>query len=289
MSTIPPNTSTPRKSTPGTSNPGTSNPSTAPPNPTNQGTAAVKPPISVNNVHKEFILGSSAIASLKTAVLWWRKRRKPLHINVLKGITFDVNAGECVAIIGRNGAGKSTLLSLIAKIYKPTKGTIQTHGRIAPLLELGAGFHPDLTGVENVEFNAVMLGLTRKQVKERFDEIVAFSEIGEHIYAPVRTYSSGMLARLGFAVAIHVDAETLIVDEVLSVGDFEFTKKCQERLKQFKENGGTILLVSHSHETVLDFADRAIWIQQGLIEMEGDPKTVYDHYLKRSQSDLATH
>lgn len=243
------------------------------------------PPISVRDVHKEFVLSNTAIGSIKTLLVWWKRRSKQ-HINVLKGVSFDVQRGECVALVGRNGAGKSTLLSLIARIYKPTQGSIVTHGRIAPLLELGAGFHPDLTGAENIEFNAVILGLTRKQVRERFDEILAFSEIGDHIYAPVRTYSSGMLARLGFAVATHVDAETLIVDEVLSVGDFEFMEKCVKRLQEFKASGGTILLVSHAQDTVRAFADRAIWLQHGTVQMEGDPATVLEQYLRHSESDL---
>jgi ABC-type polysaccharide/polyol phosphate transport system ATPase subunit len=244
-------------------------------------------PISVRDIHKEFVISNSAIGSIKTLLVWWKRRSKQ-HIHVLKGVSFDVQPGECVALVGRNGAGKSTLLSLIARIYKPTKGSIVTHGRIAPLLELGAGFHPDLTGAENVEFNAVILGLTRKQVKERFDEILAFSEIGDHIYAPVRTYSSGMLARLGFSVATHVDAETLIVDEVLSVGDHEFMLKCMARLTKFKQDGGTILLVSHSAETVKAFADRAIWLQHGVVQMEGEPSAVLEQYMLHSESDLGT-
>jgi lipopolysaccharide transport system ATP-binding protein len=245
----------------------------------------VRPAISVQDIHKDFVVSNNAIGSLKTLFVWWKRRSKQ-EIKVLRGITFEVQPGECVALVGRNGAGKSTLLSLIAKIYKPTKGKISTQGRLAPLLELGAGFHPDLTGAENIEFNAVILGLTRKQAHARFDEILAFSEIGDQIYSPVRTYSSGMLARLGFAVAVSVDADTLIVDEVLSVGDYEFTQKCLNRLTEFKRAGGTILLVSHIQETVKMFADRAIWLQHGIIEMEGKPDEVIERYLKFSESDL---
>jgi lipopolysaccharide transport system ATP-binding protein len=249
-------------------------------------TASEAAPIIVRDIHKEFVLSNSAIGSIKTLLVWWKRRSKQ-RLQVLRGVSFTVNRGECVALVGRNGAGKSTLLSLIARIHKPSQGSIETHGRIAPLLELGAGFHPDLTGAENIEFNAVILGLTRQQVKERFQEIVAFSEIGDHIYAPVRTYSSGMMARLGFAVATHVDAETLIVDEVLSVGDFEFTQKCLARLTQFKEDGGTILLVSHAPDTVRTFADRAIWLQHGVVQMDGDPSVVLEQYLNHSESDLS--
>ena len=244
-----------------------------------------KPAISIQDIHKDFILSNSAIGSIKTLFVWWKKRSRQ-ELKVLRGITFDVMPGECVALVGRNGAGKSTILSLIAKIYKPTSGRIITNGRIAPLLELGAGFHPDLTGAENIMFNAVVLGLTRKQVRERFDEIVAFSEIGDHIYNPVRTYSSGMMARLGFSVAVHVDADTLIVDEVLSVGDFEFTQKCLARLTKFRKEGGTILLVSHAAETVKLFADRAIWLQQGVVQMDGEPEAVLEQYFQRSESDI---
>ena len=208
-----------------------------------------KPLIEIRDVRKTFTLTNTAIGSLKTLLLWWQKRSQ-IEVEVLRGISFDVMPGECVAVIGRNGAGKSTLLSLIAQIYRPTSGTINIHGRIAPLLELGAGFHPDLSGIENVEYNAAFLGLSKKQIKERFDSIVEFSELGPHMNAPVRTYSSGMIARLGFSVAIHVDADILVVDEVLSVGDFEFTLKCMNRLKEFKKSGGGILLVSHSNETV---------------------------------------
>lgn len=241
--------------------------------------------ISVRDIRKDFVLSNTAIGSLKTLVVWW-KRRSRTELNVLRGVSFEVRGGECVALVGRNGAGKSTLLSLIARIYKPTSGSITTNGRLAPLLELGAGFHPDLTGAENIEYNAVILGLTRKQVKQRFDEIVAFSEIGTHIHAPVRTYSSGMVARLGFSVATHVDADILVVDEVLSVGDFEFTQKCMERLSEFKRKGGTILLVSHAQETIKMFADRAIWLQHGTVQMDGKPDEVLAEYLARSESDL---
>jgi len=241
--------------------------------------------IQVTDLQKSFVVNNKAIGSLKTLVVWW-KRRSVHRLNVLKGITFDVKKGECVALIGRNGAGKSTLLALLARVYKPTGGSIKINGRVAPLLELGAGFHPDLTGAENVLYNAVILGLTRAQVKERFNKIVEFSELGNHIWAPVRTYSSGMMARLGFSVAIHVDADVLIVDEVLSVGDFEFAAKCFKHIQEFKANGGTILLVSHQAEAIQAFADRAIWIQHGEIRMIGKPDEVIPIYREKSESDL---
>jgi lipopolysaccharide transport system ATP-binding protein len=236
--------------------------------------------ILVRNVHKEFIVSHSGIASIKTLLLWWR-RRALVKKEVLKGISLTVLGGECLAVIGKNGAGKSTLLSLLARIYKPTSGAITINGRVAPLLELGAGFHLDLTGVENIYFNAVILGLTRQQVQERLPAIIEFSELGDAINAPVRTYSSGMMARLGFAIAIHVDAEVLIVDEVLAVGDQRFEAKCLERVEQFRQEGGAILLVSHQLETVRKFADRCIWLQDGVVEMEGNPEEVIQAYSLR--------
>ena len=241
--------------------------------------------ISVRDLRKEFTISNTAIGSLKTLLLWW-KRRSRVNLEVLKGISFEVHKGECVAIVGRNGAGKSTLLSLLARIYKPTSGTAKVTGRIAPLLELGAGFHPDLSGAENVYFNGVVLGLTRKEIDQRFDQIVAFSELGDHIYAPVRTYSSGMSARLGFSIAIHVDANVLLVDEVLAVGDFDFVAKCYRAIEEFKANGGTMLLVSHQRESIEKFADRCIWLQGGEVLLEGDPVSVLNAYEARSVADL---
>lgn len=235
------------------------------------------PLIRVNDLRKEFLLSHSGAGSIKAALLWWKRRRME-KLEVLKGVSFELSAGETVAVVGRNGAGKSTLLSLIARVYKPTSGAIEVRGRIAPLLELGAGFHPDLTGRENVFFNGVILGLTRKQILERTDEIVAFAELEHHIDSPVRNYSSGMLARLGFAVAVHVDADVLIVDEVLAVGDFAFEEKCYRRIDEFRAAGGSILLVSHDEESILRVADRCIWLQGGLVRMVGAPREVLDAY-----------
>ncbi len=236
--------------------------------------------VSISELRKTFIVSHSGIASIKSLLLFWRKRSF-VTLEVLKGVSFEVNGGECVAVIGKNGAGKSTLLSLLAKIYLPTSGKVEVLGRVAPLLELGAGFHNDLTGLENIYFNAVILGLTREQVKERIQSIIDFSELGEAIEAPVRTYSSGMMARLGFAIAIHVDAEVLIVDEVLAVGDQRFEQKCLERVEEFRRNGGAILLVSHQLPTVEKFADRVVWLKDGKIEMIGKPAEVIAEYVAR--------
>ncbi len=237
----------------------------------------IEPSLSVQSLSKRFQVSTAGIASLKTMLLWW-KRREMRQIHVLKGISFDVMPGECVAVVGRNGAGKSTLLSLIARVYKPTSGQVLIRGRLAPLLELGAGFHPDLTGYENIFFNGVILGLTRKQMQSRIQEIVAFSELGDQIHQPTRTYSSGMLARLGFAVAVHVDAEVLIVDEVLAVGDFDFERKCYAKIEEFRRNGGTILFVSHDTEAVLKIADRCVWLHDGHIREIGLPQEVISRY-----------
>ena len=234
--------------------------------------------IRLKGLTKRFVLAGNGGASLKTALLWWRRRKTEVR-TVLDGIDLEVRRGECLAIIGKNGAGKSTLLSLLARIYKPTSGTIEVNGRVAPLLELGAGFHPDLSGVENIGFNAVILGLTRAQVAERMQAIMDFSELGEYLYAPVRTYSSGMQARLGFSVAMHVDADILIVDEVLAVGDKDFERKCYAKIDEFRSAGGTILLVSHQIDSVLRFADRAAWLHGGKIDHLGDPADVVEAYL----------
>lgn len=236
-----------------------------------------EPAISVQDLKKEFLLSHSGAGSVKTMLLWW-KRRKMEHLKVLRGVSFTVNCGETVAVVGRNGAGKSTLLSLLARVYKPTSGSVSMHGRVAPLLELGAGFHPDLTGYENVLFNGVVLGLTRKEVAKRIPSIVKFAELETHIDAPVRTYSSGMLARLGFSVAVHVDADILLVDEVLAVGDLEFERKCYTKIDEFRSKGGSILFVSHDMESVRRVADRVLWLKDGLIAEEGLPGDVIPHY-----------
>lgn len=234
--------------------------------------------LDIREVRKTFTLSHSGAASLKTALLWWKKANRE-KLDVLNGLTIQVKHGECVALVGRNGAGKSTLLSLISRIYRPTSGEIVVDGRIAPLLELGAGFHPDLTGLENILYNGMILGLSRKEVLERTPQIVAFAELETHIDTPVRTYSSGMQARLGFAIAAHVDADILIVDEVLAVGDYSFEKKCYDYIDEFRRKGGTILFVSHNPDSVRRVADRVIWLAQGQVKMDGSVETVLEAYL----------
>ena len=244
-----------------------------------------RPKIEVRDLHKSFVLHDLHVGSLKSRLLKRNAQRPKRHVkHVLKGVTFDVSRRECVAIVGRNGAGKSTMLSIAAKIYLPTAGSITVHGRIAPLLELGSGFHPDLTGVENIYFNGMLLGLREDQITERLDEIVDFAEIKEYIEEPVRTYSSGMMARLGFAVASHVDAEILMVDESLAVGDFQFVKKCYRHIERFQMRGGTILFVSHSAGVIKQLATRCIWLEDGQIKMDGDPNEVMAAYQGNAQS-----
>ncbi len=240
-----------------------------------------EPAIQVRGLCKEFRLVHTGYASFKGALLWWKKRNTET-LKALNDVSLDVMPGECVAVIGRNGAGKSTLLSILARVYKPTSGGLKISGRVAPLLELGAGFHPDLTGIENVFFNGVILGLTRKQVSERMESIINFSEIGHYIDAPVRTYSSGMLLRLGFSVAVHVDASVLLVDEALAVGDLEFQRKCMERIRGFQSEGGSILFVSHDMAAVRSAASRAIWLKDGAVQMVGETDQVVSAYEKFS-------
>ena len=197
----------------------------------------------------------------------------------LRDVTFTVAAGRTCGVIGRNGSGKSTALKVVAGITKPTSGTVVVQGRISALIELGAGFHPEISGRENVFINGIMLGLSRREIERRFDEIVEFAELREFIEAPVKTYSSGMYMRLGFAVAIHVDPDVLLVDEVLAVGDEGFTHKCLDKFAEFRRTGKTILLVTHSLGLVERFCDEAIWLDEGCVRSQGDPKRVVDAYL----------
>jgi ABC-type polysaccharide/polyol phosphate transport system ATPase subunit len=198
--------------------------------------------------------------------------------HALQEISFSVNRGESMAVIGPNGAGKSTLLNLTTNLCRPDRGAVEVNGRIAALLELGAGFHPDLTGAENVRVNAALMGLSRRNVREKFDEIVAFSELEDFIDEPLRTYSTGMTMRLAFSVAVSVNPDILIIDEVLGVGDLSFQAKCLERIMQFRHSGKTILCVSHSNETLMGLCDRAIWLDHGRMMEHGPIGQVIEAY-----------
>src|SRR5881396_594588 len=221
-------------------------------------------------------------ATLKSALLTGsliQDLRPEEKFPALQDVSFVVPAGKTYGIIGRNGSGKSTALKLVAGITRPTSGTVNVTGRISALIELGAGFHPEISGRENVFINGIMLGLSKREVARRFDEIVEFAELQDFIDAPVKTYSSGMYMRLGFAVAIHVDPDVLLVDEVLAVGDEGFTHKCLDKFAEFRRRGRTILLVTHSLSLVERFCDEALWLDVGHARTHGDPKRVVDAYL----------
>jgi ABC-type polysaccharide/polyol phosphate transport system ATPase subunit len=221
-------------------------------------------------------------STLKSALLsrsLIRDLRPDETFAAVRDVTFSVPRGRTLGVIGRNGSGKSTLLKLVAGITKPTTGTVRVAGRISALIELGAGFHPEISGRENVFINGIMLGLTKREIARRFDEIVEFAEMKDFIDAPVKTYSSGMYMRLGFAVAIHVDPDVLLVDEVLAVGDEGFTHKCLDKFAEFKRRGKTILLVTHALGLVERFCDDALWMDSGQMKGMGDPKRVVGAYI----------
>ncbi|MBU4404272.1 MAG: ABC transporter ATP-binding protein [Candidatus Aminicenantes bacterium] len=216
------------------------------------------------------------------------------RFEALRGVSFDVKSGQTLGIIGENGSGKSTLLKILAGISKPTAGEVITSGRISALIELGAGFHPEISGRENIFINGVILGLTRKQIQEKYQEIVSFAELEEFIDNPVKSYSSGMFMRLGFSIAINVNPDILLVDEVLAVGDASFVPKCLDKINEFRRHGKTIIYVSHDLATIERICDDVIWMKKGKIEMRGYPKRVVDAYLeyigkKDEKKSLAQH
>lgn len=228
--------------------------------------------IAVENLSKRFILRKDNSIKERVVTLGRAGRRHLVDFWALDEITLEIRAGSTVGLIGHNGSGKSTLLKALGGIIEPTRGVIRQRGRIASLLELGAGFHPDLTGRENVYLNAALLGMSRAETARRFDEIVAFSGIEDFIDTQVKFYSSGMYVRLAFAVAIHTDPDVLLVDEVLAVGDEAFQRKCLDRIREFQAEGRTIVLVTHAMGQVLDFCDRAILLDHGKVELDGSPK-----------------
>ena len=234
--------------------------------------------IEVRDVTKSFKVYLDKGAQLKERLLF-RKRSRYEERKVLRGISFDVKKGEAIGLIGHNGCGKSTTLKLLTRIMYPDEGTIKLKGRVSSLIELGAGFHPDMSGRENIYTNAAIFGLTKKEIDARIKDIVDFSELAEFIDNPVRTYSSGMYMRLAFSVAINVDADVLLIDEILAVGDANFQTKCFNKLKEIKAQGTTIVIVSHALGQIEQICDRAIWIHEGLIKAEGPPKEIDLEYL----------
>ena len=249
--------------------------------------------VDVSKLYRRY--GGRQFATLKSALLSGdlvKKLRPDETFQALAGVSFDVQRGQTFGVIGRNGSGKSTALKLVAGITKPTSGTVTVQGRVSALIELGAGFHPEISGRENVFINGVMLGMSKRDIQRRFDEIVDFAELREFIDAPVKTYSSGMYMRLGFAVAIHVDPDVLLVDEVLAVGDEGFTHKCLDKFAEFKRRNKTILFVTHSLGMVERFCDEAVWLDAGRKRAQGDPTRVVGAYVtdveRQEEQFLAT-
>lgn len=235
--------------------------------------------IDVNHVTKTFKLYSDKPQTLKERLVrGWKNKTE--ERTVLKDVNLEIAKGETVALIGVNGSGKSTLLKLMTKIIYPNKGTLKTYGKLTSLLELGAGFHPDFTGRENIYFNAAIFGLTKKEIDDRLQSIIEFSELGDFIDSPVRTYSSGMYMRLAFSVAINVDAEILLIDEILAVGDQHFQDKCFAKLEELAKSKMTIVIVSHSLDSIKKLCNRAIWINNGEVAKDGKCQDVISEYLK---------
>jgi ABC-type polysaccharide/polyol phosphate transport system ATPase subunit len=243
-------------------------------------TASDAPEIELRNVSKSFVLRDSrTLRDLASSLLAGRGFGHEFF--ALRDVSFKVDHGETFGIIGRNGSGKSTALKLIAGVTAPTKGEVFVVGRVCPLIELGAGFHPDLTGRENVHLNASILGMSSREINEQFDSIVEFAELREFIDTPIKRYSSGMYVRLGFAVAVHSNPDLLLVDEVLAVGDAFFQEKCLAKMHEFKDKGITIVLVSHSPGLISEFCERAIWLDHGRLTAEGRADDVVGQYLEQ--------
>ncbi len=234
--------------------------------------------IEVNDIHKHYRIYKDKGKELKERLLFF-SRNKYTQNKVIDGVSLKIKRGEAVGFVGHNGCGKSTFLKMLSRIIYPDKGEIVTRGRISGLIELGAGFHPDMTGRENIYTNASIYGLNKKEIDERLDKIIEFSGLGEFIDAPVRTYSSGMYMRLGFSVAINVDADILLIDEILAVGDGEFQVKCMNALREIKERGTTIIIVSHSLDQIEQLCEKSYWIHDGKVRMEGEPSAVHQAYL----------
>jgi len=242
--------------------------------------AATEPPlVQLSGVSLCYRLAKQRIPSLKEYAIHWMKGALSYEkLWALRDVDFTARRGEVVGIVGRNGAGKSTLLKVISQDLKPTGGKIEIRGRIAPILELGTGFDHELTGMENIYLNALLLGRSRKEIDARLAQIVDFSGLGDFVRAPIRNFSTGMLARLGFSIATAWLPDILILDEVLAVGDASFTKKCTDRMREFHDAGTTVLLVSHNAQAIRDSCTRCVWLDAGRVRIDGSPPEVLDHY-----------
>ncbi len=242
------------------------------------------PAIIIDGVSKRFKIYQGRMYSLKERLLYWGQQKSE-DFWAVKDVHLTIPKGSTVGLIGKNGSGKSTLLKLISRILYPTIGEIKVNGKMSTLLELGAGFHPDFTGRENIYLNASILGFSKKDINLKLDEIVEFSELIDFIDTPVRNYSSGMYMRLGFSVAIHLNPDILLIDEILAVGDYDFQQKCMRRILQYKAEGKTIVFVSHSSDQVKQLCDIAVWMENGVIKQQGSAKEVIDIY-ENKQQDL---
>ena len=250
-----------------------------PPAPTSSGRGN-RAPIVVEDVWKSYRIGSDSSLVQRLSGLFRRGEAKPKTFWALRGVSFRVEEGQAMGVVGKNGAGKSTLLKVLCGVTFPTRGRCSLTGRVAPLIEVGAGFHPELTGRENIFLNACILGMSRRQVRDRVDEIIDFSELSDFIDTPVKRYSSGMLARLGFSVSIFVEPDVLLVDEVLSVGDLSFVLKSYRKITEIRRRGIPVLLVSHNLQLIRNFCDRAIWLHKGELRSSGTPAEVCNAYMK---------
>ncbi len=238
-----------------------------------------RPVIRLAGVGLRYRLAKQRIPSIKEYAIHWLKGALTYEdLWALDGIDLAIRRGERVGLVGRNGAGKSTLLKVISGVLKPARGSAEVHGRVTPILELGTGFDPELTGIENIYLNALLLGRSRREINARLPAIVDFSGLGDFVRAPIRNYSSGMQARLGFAIATAWVPDVLVLDEVLAVGDAEFVRACEERLASFRAQGSTLLLVSHSPQAVREMCDRCLWLEAGRLRADGDVETVLAAY-----------